>query len=334
MIEHDKPVTIVDIAKDTGLSIATVSRALNNSQKVTDKTRRKIKESASRLKYIPNEGAKALVQGTTNTIGLLLNDLSPASNTVYTILNEMTAKRDYKLLVFNSLNQINSQEHCIIDMLNRRITGIIIIPLPGAYHSLEPIYNSGTPCVIINRFVREFNFSHVIFDFRIGVCEAVDYLVISRQRKHFFQLANMDVYAGLERRKAFQFALKANQIDHSYNPVYPVDDSFKSGYEAMSLILNEHPEADAVICSSDYTAAGAIRACRDNKKKVPEDISITGYYNSEISEYFIPRISSIDANFSELCRTALDKMIAMIKNHEDHPENFSLPTRFIRRETS
>ena len=330
-IDHN---TIVDIAKDVGVSVATVSRALNDVKKVKETTRKKILESAKRLNYIPNTGAKSLVQGSSNNIGLLLSDTGSINNQLPSLIDKALSIHGFRLTTYNADNSQSLQKKYMEELIHQRVTGIIVHPIPGDYSFLEYAVAAKIPLIIINRFVKQYSLNHILFDFRIGICQAVDLLVRKRKRKHFFQLALKDVYEGVERRKAFDFAVKANELVYNHNTVYPVQDSHESGYAATLHLLKEHKDVDAILCSSDHSAVGAIRALKDQRVKVPEDVSVVGFYNTTLSDFYDPRISSIKVNIKTFTQTIVKEIISAVKGKTHEQENITLPTEFVEKESS
>ncbi len=335
MPETKKHNTIFDIARELDISPSTVSRALSGSTLVKEKTKKRILQEAEKLHYIPNLAAKSLALGTSNTIGLLLSDMSPVNNMFASLFSRATLKSGMRPIVYNASNSFETQEYYLKDMVYRRVTAIVVSPVPGDYSVLKYAIDAEIPVVVINRFVRDFELDHVLFDPRKGICEAVDSLVETKKKSHFFQMAPKDVYEGIERRKSFEFALKAHDLMPEYNPVYPAEDRASSGYKVMNKILQSHENIDAVICCSDLTALGAIRAIQDKKLRIPEDISVVGFYNTSLSDYSNPRISSIDINLKEYVQQAVQKALEVgIKDRISKPEIINLPTNYIAKESS
>lgn len=335
MSEIKKHVTIFDIAKELDISPSTVSRALSGSTLVREDTRKLILKEAERIHYIPNFSAKSLARGTTDTVGLLLSDMSPINNMFASDFSRETLLIGKRTIVYNSDSSPEAQEYYLKEMIYRRVAAIVISPIPGDYSVLKYAVEAEIPVIVINRYVRDFKFDHVLFDPRKGICEAVDNLVESKDRKYFFQMASKDIYEGIERRKSFEFALKAHDLMPAYNPVYPAEDKAASGYKSMNEILQTHDKVDAVLCCSDLTALGAIRAIHDKKLRVPEDISIVGFYNTSLSDYSSPRISSIDINLKEYVQRVVRKVEEVgASDRILKPGVINLPTSFIAKEST
>jgi LacI family transcriptional regulator len=330
---NDRQKTIFDIAEALDISPSTVSRALNDSPLVKEKTKIRILKEAEKLNYIPNLAAKNLAKGQSDTVGLLLSDMSIVNSIFASLFSKDIHKSGYRSIVFNSDGSPESQDYYLKELAARRVSAIVISPIPGEYAGIKYALKAKVPVVVINRFVQNPELNHVLFDLRRGICAAVDTLVEERDKKHFYYLAPKDIFEGIERRKVFEFALKAHGLMPAQRPVYPAEDDPESGYKAMNKILDTHEKVDAVICSSDQTALGVIRALHDRKKRVPQDVAVVGFFNTPLSEYSSPRISSIDVNMRDYVRKVVARVVELGKNRMSKPVNISISTRFISKET-
>ncbi len=334
MNDIEKQNTIFDIANALNISPSTVSRALNDSSLVKDKTKAKILKEAEKLNYIPNLAAKNLAKGTSDTVGLLLSDMSAMNLLFSSLFSKETHKNGLRTIVFNADNSAESQDYYLKELVFRRVNAIVISPVPGEYSTIKYALKAKVPVIVINRFVQDFNLDHVLFDLRKGICEAVDTLVDEKKRKHLYYLAPKDIFEGIERRKVFEFALKAHGLMPAHKPIYPAEDDPESGYKAMNRIFDAHDMVDAVICSSDQTALGAIRSIVDRGKRVPQDVAVVGFFNTSLSEYSTPRISSIDVNIKDYVRKVIGRVLEIGKNKDSKPVKINILTKFVAKETT
>lgn len=333
--EKERKATIIDISEKTGFSIATVSRALNNFPNVKESTRKKILEYATSLNYVPNVAAKNLVKGKSKIVGLLLPDRSGIYNDFVNDLYRDLLRLGFNVIVYNSNDESSKQHFNVEQLLMQQVDALVISPIPADYRILERILPLHVPVVVFNRYVKDYPVDHVLFDFRKGLMEAVDFLA-SKGRRNFWQFTRQDVYFGFERRQSFQFALKVNGLSSNDQNTLPVDDSFESGYEQMKTLLDKHPDmVDAVLCSSDFTALGVIRAILDSGRRVPEDVAVVGAYDSSLSTYANPRISTIHTDFRKMSGAVSDRVNHLIHTREAvAPISINVDTHFIHRETT
>ncbi|HMB00559.1 MAG TPA: LacI family DNA-binding transcriptional regulator [Spirochaetota bacterium] len=328
-----KKSTIKDIARITGYSVATVSRALNEFSNVTYKTKQKILEASKKLNYVPNLAAQNLVKGKSKVIGLVLPDAGPLHRGLVNYINEEVKKNNFLIINYNSNNSQEAQRFYIESLLRQQVDAIILSPIPGNYKIMDEILSYDTPIIILDRFLKDYNVNHILFDFRKGISQAIDILV-ENGRRHFFQLARQDIYYGIERRNIFYFSLKANGITYRKNHTLPVDDQCSSGYAKMSELLKNEKKIDTVFCSSDITAMGAIRAAVDKGCRIPEDIAVVGCYNLDFSEYYVPRISTIHTDFKKLAQKLVNRLFALLKDPDLDVANQNLPTGFVAKDTT
>lgn len=326
--------TIVDISRETKYSIATVSRALNNGTHVSSHVKKKILETAQRLNYIPNIAARNLVQGKSKTIGLVSSDSSPLYSKFIKSFSRLLEKKGYVILSLSSDNSLKRQQYIINSLQRQQVDALAISPIPGNYESIKNIIDTKIPIVIFNRFIREFPVDSVDFDFRPGTKKAIDILV-SKGRKHFYQLVRQDIYSRKERRNAFQSRLVEHKIPYRNSHTLLIDENFESGYEQMKNLIKSRKKVDVVFCSSDFTALGVIRCCFDYKIKVPEDVSVVGAYNNPLAKFVHPRISSINTNFELMSKSVVELILKKLsKGNQDLVEHKSIQTTFLERETT
>jgi DNA-binding LacI/PurR family transcriptional regulator len=325
--------TIVDLSRHTGYSIATVSRALNNFVNVKESTKKKILDLAKTMNYVPNVAAKNLVKGRSKIIGLVLPDRSGIYNDFINHFTLALHQFQYNLVIYNSNNESTKQAFNLEQLLMQQVDGIIFSPIPGDYKALDRVLPMNIPVVLLNRYSSEHTVDHVLFDFRKGMSEAVDYLV-SRGRRHFYHFARQDVYRGTERRNTFNFALKVNSLPVRDDVTFPVDDDYVSGFNQMKALLETGKEVDVVFCSSDFSAVGAIRAALDAGKRIPQDIAVVGSYDTPIARYGNPRLSTIQADFNSISTWVAGRILRRINEGPLPFANFSVPTTFVHRETT
>ncbi|MEK6793991.1 MAG: substrate-binding domain-containing protein [Spirochaetota bacterium] len=270
---------------------------------------------------------------TNGVAGLLISDNSLVSHLLASAIHTQFIKRNIELAAFHAANDPQTEGLFIDALIARRAGGVIVIPMPGNYQALNRIIAAQIPLVVAGSYAGIHGADHVLFDVRSGINDAVYHLVHRHQKKNLIQLALKDVYEGTERRNAFEFALGINGIQSAERPVFLVEDTCTSGFLAMQKILSENKPVDAVICSSDYTAVGAIRAIADKKLSIPGDISVIGFYDTEFSRCFTPRMSTIGFDVEQFAADAAEKLLQAIAGTDD-VKITSVNTRYIHRETS
>ncbi len=327
-----KRTTIIDIANYTGYSVATVSRALNGFELIKEKTKANILSAAKKLGYIPNLMAQNLVNKQSKSIGLVVTENTQFYYEFYLHLRKLISLKGYNLIISYSNNDASTQDFHLNRFLSLQVEGIIIAPILEKIDFIEKIKITKTPFIILNCVFTQNEEKSITFDFKDGIKQAIDFL-FEKGKKNFYQLARKEIYYGIERRNFFKFALEGNGYVYDVSKVFFVRDVIDDGYEKMMEILGKDHGVDAVICSSDYTALGALRALFDSGKKVPQEVALVGCYNTKLSQYSIPRLSSVKTNIKDIAEKSVEKLFFEMKNlNKSH--QIELKTSFISRETT
>lgn len=326
-------VTIKDIARILNVSHTTVSRALNDSPLISEKTKRKIKDIAKELNYVPNYSAKSLVQNRSYNIGLFFSTISQVTSpsffyeTVRGINSIIT--ENYNLVVkgIDTYKDFTS-----ID--TKRFDGIILMSQSEndnsfIYHVLE----KKIPLVVLNREVADGLIVNILSADRKGAYEAVTYLIKNGHRNIALIEGEKRFYATVERREGFLSAL----IDHNIhiNRGYIVEGNYtiESGYHAMKKLLNMEQTPTAVFCSNDEMAVGAMKAISEVGMNIPRDISIIGFDESPFSSFITPALTTVRRSISEVSREGAKNLLSIIRNNEYQGQKVYIRPELIIRDS-
>jgi LacI family transcriptional regulator len=311
-------VTIKDIAKKAGVSYSTVSRALNNDKIIKQETRERIARIAREMGYKPNAIARGLVMKETNTLGLVIPDITnPFYPEVARGIEECANEYGYTIFLCNS-NWDSVKENKYIDILqSKRVDGIIVAPVSQELDIIRKTYAASMPVVFVGKKIEFSNSSYVVIDNRKGGFIATEYLL----NKGYTRIAFI---GGLEkdstnhdRLMGYQDALKINNIP--VDPSIIKQGSFKreSGYDSMISLLEQGNEIQAVFAGNDVIAFGVMQAIRAKGLRIPEDIAVVGFDNIPISGYPEISLTTVDQDKYKIGRLAAEMAINYIKNSED-----------------
>nr|WP_239586747.1 LacI family DNA-binding transcriptional regulator [Shouchella xiaoxiensis] len=330
--------TIKDIAKKVGLSVTTVSRALNGYDDVSEKTRKKIQLAAAELKYSPNVAARSLVTNRTQTIGLLvsgLNQEGAKDHFMFDILNGLNHKASnagYDLVLFSTDSAKQRVKSYTQLCRERRVDGVILqgIRLDDPY--LQEIIESDIPCVVIDIPVRSSKVGHVTTDNRQGAKKAVDYLLQHGHKQIAFMNGHGQAHVSQERLLGYQDALQEAALTVTQALIYNGEFSeYKAEVEALKL-FKAKPEATAVFCASDLMALGVMKAAKRMRLRVPEDVSIIGFDNITLAEYVNPGLTTISQEPFQMGIEACAILLSLLTGEETSKQSI-LPTTLIERES-
>lgn len=325
---------IKDIAKKIGVSASTVSKALNNKNDVGIEMKEKILKTAQEMNYIPNISAQRLVNGKSKTIGVFIFsrdkiklEESSAFKYIEIFLKE-TQKRDYDLLIF-SVDNLKKRKNYIELAMSKGVEGVIFIGLDKNDSGIENIKNSKIPVVILEEKLEGERVSSLYFNNEKGIEAILEYLTELNHKKIAIIKGDFKTGAAEERFLAFKRVLKLKNI-YEKSLVFQGDFSLESGYEIGKKISKLKEKPTAVLSTNDLMGIGAISAFIDSGISVPKDISVTGYDNFKISEFYNPKLTTVDQNFNLLGTKAIETLFNMLENKINKVNVEFIPEIIIR----
>jgi len=327
--------TIKDVADKAGVSIATVSRALNGSPLVTDETRIKIVKIANELKYTPNMMARGLMLKKSETIGVILPDLhGDFFSEVMKGIDEVARDNGYHILVSSSHSDKNEIESMLKVMRSGRVDGLIIMSPHIDSTSLNDHITNDLPVVLLNCTINGKENTSILIDNFEGARQMVRHLIKHGHKRIAIIKGEENNFDAEERLKGYRSALYENGLELNPKLEIPGDFNEESGYTAMKKILNLKPRPTAVFASNDAMAIGAVSAIQSKGLKIPEDIAIGGFDDIPIAKYLKPSLSSVHVPINNLGTNAAIKLFKMIKNENNLSDGKTvLPATLVVRES-
>ncbi|USK29560.1 LacI family transcriptional regulator [Bacillus sp. CMF21] len=298
-------VSIKDIAKKAGVSISTVSYALNGSPKVTEETSAKILAIAKELNYIPNASARNLKKRETKVIGVYLTDFSGAfyGQLLQGIL-ESLSRNDYGLIVC-------SGEHSHRYLPERMIDGAIVLDSTFSSDELLTYAERGHKIVILDRQIEHPNINQVLLDNKAGATLAIDHIVEKGHTKLYVVTGPEDSFDSMQRLHAVRQAAK--RYPHIEYTEIAGDFTKEAGERAAEQIMNEYDQIAAAFCLNDEMAIGMYNYLANTEYRAGEHIHIIGFDNLEVSHYTKPRLSTIDYSKRKWGALASEQLLKLIK---------------------
>lgn len=309
---------IYDIAKLSGVSIATVSRVLNNKSGVSENARNKVLSVVEETDFVPNQLAISLANQKSNVIGLVMPGINDYFSNRIDAINKVCKEHGYSLMITSNYKDTNCIEDDLDNfnlLIEKRVDGIIYFPTHVSIpHKafLKKIENR-IPIVVTDSHIDDINMTSVIQDAMTAASEMMRYLIDGNHR-------NIGYINGLSYDKvnnwrfiAYKTQLEKAGIKYRDELVVEGNFSFESGYTCMKKLLKQ-VKLTAVFAANDKMAMGAIKAVVDAGLKVPEDISIVGYDGIEYGQFYNPSLTTIRVNQNELGRRAAEALIKQIEN--------------------
>lgn len=315
--------TIYDISKKAGVSIATVSRVLNNSESVRPSTRKKVIDIIEASGYTPNAFARGLGLNTMNAVGILCADCSDMflAKAVYFVERELRSK-GYECILCCSGYEHQDKVDALSLLIKKHVDSIILIGSNFLYQddSMNDYIREAAaqiPVMILNG---DFDNPNVYCTFCDDYKASVDAVssLIAEGRTHILHLYDSDSFSGRKKLSGYQSAL----VEHDL----PVDKIYMQKYTGnrespveiakfLSSISTSDFAFDGVFASSDYLALGAMRYVRSKGLKVPEDVSIIGYNNSVLVECSDPALSSVDNQLEQISTQLVNTLTSVLENN-------------------
>lgn len=301
---------IKDIAELTGFSKSTISRYLNNGS-VSDKTKKKIKEAIDELGYVPNSYARNLKKTKTNTIGIIIpNFIGYTKNTALNAINIYLRETDYSMLLSCSNDDMDEEVRIIEEMVGLNVEGIILFASNISKRHKDIIKNLTIPLVIFGQKLEGFT-SIIANDYEAGRLMA-DYIkTLSHKEISYFDVGKYDQAVG-DRFLGLSEGLKDRNIKINH---HHFDFTKKTAYEKAKEILDKE-KSSFYIGATDNIAFGIIEALREKEIRIPDDISVAGFGNYEISSIINPALTTVDFPYEKLGTDAIKSLINQIEGNE------------------
>lgn len=326
-------VTIKDIAKKVGVSPSVVSRALNNKYGVKAETRERIVRTAKEMGYLPNILAQGLVTRKTNTIGVVMADISePFFSQLIKGMNLVADETGYTLIYYNSYESLverSALEHMI---KAQRVDGLIIV----GSRIKEDEYLSGrtweVPLVLVERRLTAPGLNCVWVDSITGAYKATRYLIDQGHRRIAHICGTLGFQVALDRLEGYKRALADTGLPYAEELVASGHFVWQDGYTATKEVLKQTPRCTAVFAGNDTMAYGALQAIAESGLEVPRDIAVVGFDDLEFSLLTNPPLTTVRQPRMEMGKKAVSILVSILAGKAEEGVKISLtPELIIRR---
>lgn len=319
-------VTLADIAKSAGVSQATVSRSLNDSDLIPDKTKKRIKKIAEELGFEFNANARSLITSKTGTIGIIYpnNSADFSYNLHFTSwhneLRDQLEKENLDIIISYFENKYTGQNNIRKLISGKKVDGLIIIQPVFDIETLELLKRSNKPFVFL-KYVPDIDGAEkdidvVYIDHFQGGYLAAEHLIKLGHRN--IMSISADIRGGEFnlRSEGYKAALNNHGIAFDEKKLVFGDTSFNSGYQIAIDHIDTIKNTTAIFSQNDLMALGAIRALKELKIRVPEDIAVVGYDNIEFATYYKPYLTTIHQPTKEIAMLTCERLVSLLNNKE------------------
>lgn len=331
-------VTIHDVAMEAGVSIATVSRVINNNYPVKDETRKKVQRAVEKLGYIPNEIARSLILKSTSSIGIVVPGINnPFFSTIVEEINRVLIEKEFTVSFYSTEGDPLIEKSVIESIISRNMAGIVAID-PSAEnlenHYFQSLF-SNTPTIIINGNSTKYGSNFVSYNEGAGARQAFEYLLDLGHKKISFIRGDKSLSYDIK-EAAYRDFIKEKGLSFE-NVVFVGKGNNLEVVEKAEKIIGALLKADkvgtALFACNDLMAVGVLKACNKVGIRVPEDLSLIGFDNTLLSSITHPKITTVDLKMKKLGHAVALELDQMIKKRYLKTEKIVYDTQLILRES-
>ncbi|MFD9397559.1 LacI family DNA-binding transcriptional regulator [Streptomyces sp. NPDC060011] len=322
--------SIKDVAAEAGVSVATVSRVLNDHPSVSEEARTRVLAAVRSLGYRPNAVARSLRTDQTRTLGLVISDvLNPYFTELARSVEEEARALGYSVIIGNADERPDLQDHHVRTLLDRRIDGLLVSPTDGGSPGMLDAARAGTPMVFVDRWIQGLDVPVVRADGRAAVRDLVAHLHGLGHRRLAIIAGPAATTTGSERVEAFREALAAFGIALPDVYIGQGDFQAESGRRATEAFLDLTEPPEVVFAADNLMALGALDAVRARGLRVPDDIALAAFDDIRWFVHTDPPVTAIAQPTGELGRAAVRALIDRIEGRT--PRSVTLPARLVVR---
>ena len=329
----DDTVTIYDVAREAGVSMATVSRVVNGNKNVKENTRKKVLEVIDRLDYRPNAVARGLASKRTTTVGVVIPDIT---NTYFAALakgiDDIAEMYKYNIVLANSDEDDEKEVAVVNTLFSKQVDGIIFM----GYHLTEKIRSefsrSRTPVVLAGTVDVEHQLPSVNIDYKNATADAVRHLLKRNKKIAFVSGPLVDDINGKIRLVGYKEVLKAAGVNYSEGLVFESKYRYDDGYALAERLVSS--KATAAIVTGDELAAGLLNGLADHGVSVPEDFEIITSDDSQIARFTRPSLTTIAQPLYDLGAISMRMLTKSMHKEELEEREVLLPHGLTERKST
>ena len=327
--------SIKDVAKEAGVSIATVSRVLNDIDVVNEETKKKVLEAIKKLGYRPNIVARSLKTQRTRTIGILIPDIS---NQFYPEIvrgaEDVANIYGYNVMLCNSDFDTDKEKEYLRVLKEKMVDGVLYMSSSLENDILDLINELDVKTVLVETDDKNADLPSVTIDNVKATYEVTKYLIDKDIRDiAFIGVSREDNNAWKKRFTGYKNALQESNIEFREEFTYFHNLKVETGYTGVIEMLNRGVSPKAIVCASDEIAMGAINALRDKGLKVPEDVSVVGFNDNAVASYFYPKLTTVKQPSYDMGSVAMRMLIKLINNKVLEEGHFVLNYKLVERDS-
>jgi LacI family fructose operon transcriptional repressor len=326
-------VKIKDVANAAGVSTATVSRVLANKPHVRQEVKARVMKVVKALNYRPNRVARSLRSRQSSIIGLIVSDIeNPFFQQVGRAVEDAAHEQGYSVMLCNNDEDPEKEQRYLHLIRDENLAGIILSPTRQTADNFSSTSDLNIPMVVIDRRVSNGDVDNILID-NVQAAHTITTHLIEHGYRRIGAVFGIGSTTGRERREGFVQALKAHDLQPSTDLVKYANPREDDGFNTTLKMLQLPAPPEAILTSNSLLAAGALRALRESKKSIPEEVAFASFDETTWAKLVIPSLTVIEQPTHEIGRTATELLLKRIKDPTRSHREVILKAKLIARQS-
>lgn len=335
MTARPKKPTMKDVAQRAQVSVQTVSAVINQKPEITDRTKTRVLEAIAELGYRPYKVARSLRTRQTHTLALIVSDIAnPSFAALASAAEDHARAYGYSLMVYNTHDDVDRENSYIQGAAQSWVDGVLFVPAGDRMPALDTLQSAAIPSVALDRIPEGYG----------GPVVKLDHLAVGRlAAAHLAALGHTRIahiggpralQVGRDRLEGFYQGMRAAGLEPDERWIEEGNWGYEEGYRAMGRILSRPPYPTALFAASDRMAIGAIRAAYEAGLRVPDDLSVVGVDNIEVSAFTIPSLTTIVQPYARMGTLAVRMLLDLLEGRSPEPPRVFIQPELVKRQSS
>jgi DNA-binding LacI/PurR family transcriptional regulator len=325
------------VAKRASVSIATVSRTVNQNSTVTPALARRVWKAVRELGYYPNTQARGLVSGRSRIFGLIVSDLTnPFFPEIVQVFETLAVRYHYEILLASTMNDQEHMKSSVRRMIERRVEGVAIVTFGMEEVLLEDLKLREVPVVLVDVVPTHRWASRIRIDYLNGIRQAVQHLAALRHRNIAFISGPRNLKSAVAREQAFLQSMEEIGLRSDPKLIVEGNHTLEGGHLACAELLAAARKPTAILCSNDLTAMGVMRRAYELGIQIPKDLSVVGFDDIRLAQFSLPPLTTVQMSQAELARMAFEALFTAAEGKQPPVKSgeYELKTALVLRKST
>ena len=330
-------VSIREVAERAGVSIATVSRAVNRIPSVNPELAKRVWKAIEEVGYLPNTQARALVSGRSHMLGLIVSEITnPFFPELVQEFENLAVEQGYEVLIGSTNYEPKRTETLIRRMLQRNVDGVAVMTFGIEEDLVKKLVEREFPLVFVDAGPDLPNIRVLKVDYAEGIRQGVQHLAALGHRRIAFISGPLRLRSAVARRDAFIKSMAQLGLTAPDEHIVEGSHTMEGGMDAMERLMAASDLPTAVMCCNDMTAIGVLHALYRTTHRVPEEISVVGFDDIHLAQFMLPPLTTVQMSCRDLAAAAVEALRAGVeKDHaKAETKEWRIPTRLVVRQST